>query len=90
MPSEVITRAERVLKKLEEAGGNDYKGEAKSNGKKVKGKKRDSDGVQLSFFKLDDPLLETIRDELNSLDINTLSPLDAFDKLRQIKKRLGI
>ncbi len=49
-----------------------------------------NEAVQLSFFQLDDPLLTTIRDELRDLDINTVSPLDAFDKLRNLKKRLGL
>jgi len=46
--------------------------------------------IQLSFFNLDDPLLEELRDELKKIDINTMSPLDAFDKLRSLKKRLGL
>lgn len=45
---------------------------------------------QLSFFQLDDPMLAEIRSELEKADINTMSPLDAFDKLRSIKEKLGM
>ncbi|MFA6333977.1 MAG: DNA mismatch repair protein MutS [Bacteroidales bacterium] len=49
-----------------------------------------SKAVQLSFFQLDDPLLISIRDELKEMDINAMSPLDAFDKLRSLKKKIGL
>ncbi|HBG24641.1 MAG TPA: hypothetical protein DDX10_06220 [Rikenellaceae bacterium] len=81
MPRDVVTKAERVLKQLE------------SSGKKGGTKRRVSDNedaMQLSFFQLEDPLLISIRDELREMDINSLSPLDAFDKLRNLKKRLGL
>lgn len=81
MPRDVVSKAERVLKQLE------------SSGKKGGTKKRVSDNedaMQLSFFQLEDPLLISIRDELREMDINSLSPLDAFDKLRNLKKRLGL
>lgn len=81
MPKDVVAKAERVLKQLE------------STGKKGGSKRRVSDNeeaMQLSFFQLDDPLLTAIRDELRDMDINTMSPLDAFDKLRNLKKRLGL
>lgn len=72
MPQEVVTRAERVLKRLESSG---------------KGSK---EPLQLSFFQLEDPLLTSIRDDLRELDLNTMSPLDAFDKLRVLKKKTGL
>ena len=78
MPGEVIKKAERILKKLEEQN----KGE--------KGIVKREEAVQLSFFQLEDPLLVSLRDELKSLDINQMSPLDAFDKLRQLKKKIGL
>ena len=46
-------------------------------------------GVQLSLYQLDDPLLLEIRDELEKMDINKMSPLDAFDALRGLKKKIG-
>ena len=78
MPGEVIKKAERILKKLEEQN----KGE--------KGLVKREEAVQLSFFQLEDPLLVSLRDELKSIDINQISPLDAFDKLRQLKKKIGL
>ncbi len=78
MPGEVIKKAERILKKLEEQN----KGE--------KGLVKREEAVQLSFFQLEDPLLVSLRDELKSIDINQMSPLDAFDKLRQLKKKIGL
>ena len=45
--------------------------------------------MQLSFFQLDDPVLEQIRDELTRLDINSLTPLEALNKLNDIKKIVG-
>lgn len=82
MPKEVVNRADRILKQLESSGATE--------GKRGKRTTVNEDAVQLSFFKLDDPLLIELRDELRDMDINTLSPLDAFDKLRNLKKRLGL
>jgi DNA mismatch repair protein MutS len=81
MPAEVVRRAERVLKQLETS-------DSANSGKSAKRRVTQNDpAVQLSFFQLEDPLLVSIRDELIGLDINTMSPLDAFDKLRSIKKK---
>lgn len=84
MPKDVVKRAERVLKQLEAK----EKGVSKSD-KKGRVSLND-EAVQLSFFQLDDPLLVSIRDELKDMDINTMSPLDAFDKLRSLKKKIGL
>ena len=46
--------------------------------------------LQLSFFQLDDPLLSSLRDDLVNVDINNLTPLQAFDILRSMKEKLGI
>ena len=46
--------------------------------------------MQLSLYQLDDPLLLDIKDELTRIDINQMSPLDAFDTLRGLKKKLGV
>ncbi len=53
------------------------------------GTQHGGNGMQLSFFQLDDPVLEQIRDELTRLDINSLTPLDALNKLNEIKKLVG-
>lgn len=84
MPAEVVKRAERVLKQLE-AKDRDL-----SKADKKRRMTMNDEAVQLSFFQLEDPLLLSIRDELNEMDINSMSPLDAFDKLRGLKKKIGL
>lgn len=85
MPTEVIQRAERVLKVLEE---KQREGDITTSAAKdlALGK----EPVQLSFFQLEDPLLSSLRDELKAIDINIMSPLDAFDKLRLLQKKIGL
>jgi DNA mismatch repair protein MutS len=82
MPNKMINRANEVLKQLE----NSHVGNAKP--KKVK-TAIDVDDMQLSFFQLDDPVLEQIKDELINIDINTLTPVEALMKLNEIKKSVG-
>lgn len=77
MPGLVVNRAESVLKKLEQSRTTGSNGSAKG------------DDLQLSFFKLDDPILEEIREEIKNLDINILTPVEALMKLNSIKKKLG-
>ncbi|WP_415582252.1 DNA mismatch repair protein MutS [Flavobacterium longum] len=77
MPQTVISNAQKLLKKLEK----DHSGEA-LNGKS-------DPEMQLSFFNLDDPLLEEIREEIIGIDINTLTPVEALMKLNEIKRMLG-
>jgi DNA mismatch repair protein MutS len=81
MPKNVVEGAERVLKRLENQS---------KNHKNARVPQPEEENIQLSLFQLEDPLLVGIRDELREMDINTLSPLDAFDKLRNLKKRLGL
>ena len=78
MPQIVILKAQKLLKKLEK----DHSSEALSGIKSVK------DEMQMSFFNLDDPLLEEIKDEILSLDINTITPMEALMKLNEIKRML--
>ena len=85
MPTEVIQRAERVLKALEE---KQREGDVTSGAAKELAAGKEP--VQLSFFQLEDPLLSSLRDELRSIDINRMSPLDAFDKLRLLQKKIGL
>jgi DNA mismatch repair protein MutS len=86
MPPLVIQRAEQVLKDLEtshaEVGGKKQKSSKKlvSNG---------TENMQLSFFQLNDPVLEQIHVELVTIDINTLTPVEALMKLHEIKKLTG-
>jgi DNA mismatch repair protein MutS len=78
MPQIVITRAQKMLKKLEKNHSGSHIAEIQDL----------KDDVQLSFFNLDDPLLEKIRDEITVLDINTLTPVEALMKLNEIKRML--
>ena len=80
MPALVTAKAEVMLKELERSR---HKEQHKQAGKKA------ADEMQLSFFKLDDPVLEEIRQEINVLDINTLTPVEALMKLNAIKSKLG-
>lgn len=82
MPSTVVARAKDILKTLE---GNRTKDAQQQ--KSIK--KRAEDNIQLSFFQLDDPVLESIRDELMKIDINSLTPIEALMKLNNIKKMIG-
>ena len=84
MPKSVISRAEQILVKLE--GGKEK--ESLSKPLEEIGEKRE--GLQLSFFQLDDPVLKQIRDEIAGLDINNLTPIEALNKLNEIKKLTGL
>ena len=81
MPKRVVDRANDVLKVLEASKTE----EGISN----KTEKITQDNMQLSFFQLDDPILESIREEIMNMDINTLTPVEALMKLNEIKKKLG-
>lgn len=78
MPQLMINRAQKMLIELEKS-----RTKAKPDLKNV------ADDLQLSFFKLDDPILEDVRDDIKNLDINTLTPVEALMKLNDIKKKLG-
>lgn len=84
MPKSVIKRAEQILTKLE--GGK----EKESLAKPLEEIGENREGMQLSFFQLDDPVLKQIRDEIVGLDVNNLTPLEALNKLNEIKKLTGI
>ena len=82
MPNQMINRANEVLKQLE----NSHVGNGSA--KKVK-TAIDVEDMQLSFFQLDDPVLEQIKEELINIDINTLTPVEALMKLNEIKRSVG-
>lgn len=91
MPKQVVERAELMLQQLEL---NHASAEAIVDSKSKKSKKNSStevsaDNMQLSFFQLNDPVLEQIHDELVTIDINTLTPVEALMKLNEIKKLTG-
>ena len=83
MPPTIVKRAEQILQDLESAGAQ--AGAAKP---RAESNTRTDQGVQLSFFQLDDPVLTQIRDELLHLDVNNLTPLEALNKLNDIKRIL--
>jgi DNA mismatch repair protein MutS len=78
MPQTVILKAQKLLKKLEKNHGGDA----------LSGIKESKEQMQMSFFNLDDPLLEEIKEEILNLDINTLTPIEAMMKLNEIKRML--
>ena len=81
MPPSVIKKAEEILIDLE-------KSHKKFGGKEIKESKNEQD-FQLSFFELNDPVLQQIQDELKNIDINSLTPIEALIKLNEIKKLTG-
>ena len=85
MPSQVVQRASKMLVQLEESHEVDKKSSTKEKIQKAV----NSPDMQLSFFQMNDPVLENIRDELISIDINTLTPVEALMKLNEIKKIVG-
>ena len=96
MPRSVVSRAEAILSNLEKVYGS---GEIVPSGAiKQRGKKRPisevatetKDNIQLSMFQLDDPVLVAIRDQIKGLDINSLTPLEALNKLNEIKRITGL
>lgn len=82
MPRSIVERAEVILRELER---NNSGGVSTPTPREA----APADGVQLSFFQLDDPVLSQIRDELLHLDVNRLTPLDALNKLNEIKALVG-
>ncbi len=96
MPKSVVGRAEEILKSLEVVYGNNEIVPTQSPRKKKQPSVRDAAekseaaGMQLSMFQLDDPVLVQIRDQIKGLDINSLTPIEALNKLNEIKKITGI
>ena len=82
MPQQVLHRANKILQKLEQTHKMEESSEVL--------KKSAEEEMQLSFFNLDDPLLEDLRDELLNIDIDTLTPVEALMKLNEIKRMLSV
>jgi DNA mismatch repair protein MutS len=80
MPQSIVKRSNEILKQLET--------DNRKNGiaKPVKNLSSGREGYQMNFFQLDDPVLSQIRDEINNLDVNNLTPVEALNKLNDIKK----
>lgn len=92
VPDEVVKSAEKVLKKLEAgSGGSDpLKGRMKSLRQRKRLCREEDRAIQLSIFQLDDPLLMSIRERLEKLDMNNMTPMDAFDTLRDLQHKVGL
>ena len=96
MPKQVLESAEKTLAALEAGhapAATPSKGKSKNTIKphNIKEGRVESDGsLQLSFFQLEDPLLSSLKDELDKADLNNMTPLQAFDLLRSMKEQLGI
>ena len=84
MPKSIVRRADEILKQLEQE--NRQTGTV--SGKTITEGASSAGGMQLSFFQLDDPVLCQIRDEILNLDVNNLTPLEALNKLNDIKRIL--
>lgn len=97
MPKEVLASAERTLSALEAGDAGSISNGAVPEAKPItkpyntKEGRVEADGtIQLSLFQLDDPTLSSLRDTLKSADLNNMTPMQAFDLLRDMKKELGI
>jgi DNA mismatch repair protein MutS len=84
MPRSVVNRANEILEELEKSH------QKHSLTKPVGGLASRREGFQMSFFQLDDPILKQIRDEISNLDVDNLTPIEALNKLNEIKKITGL
>ncbi|MEN8226935.1 MAG: DNA mismatch repair protein MutS [Bacteroidota bacterium] len=84
MPKSVVKRANEILEELEKTGGE------KNIRKPVGDLAAQREGLQMSFFQLDDPILKQIRDQIAGLDINNLTPMEALNILNEVKKLSGL
>ena len=83
MPREIVTRAEEILSQLESKAGH-------TSLPSAAGEETTDGPMKLSFFQLDDPTLSAIRDEIKGLDIDNLTPLEALNKLSDIRRLIGM
>jgi DNA mismatch repair protein MutS len=81
MPKSIVKRAGEILKQMEKASN-----QPGDHSKPVKQIASGAEGYQLSFFQLDDPVLCQIRDKIKNLDVNNLTPIEALNKLNEIKR----
>ncbi len=84
MPSSIVNRAKEILRELEQSHRKELIQEP------VRELAGHREGMQLSFFQLDDPVLKQIRDEISKLDVDNLTPIEALNKLNEIKRITGL
>ena len=82
MPKSIVERANEILHQLENSTSREGLGSSSDSVVRTK----QEDGIQLSFFQLDDPVLCQIRDEILNLEVDHLTPIEALNKLNDIKK----
>jgi DNA mismatch repair protein MutS len=92
MPKSVVKRANEILAELESSGREMTTGESATSriSKPVGELGTNREGMQLSFFNLDDPVLKQVRDEIANTDIDNLTPVEALNKLNEIKRFIGL
>jgi DNA mismatch repair protein MutS len=92
MPKSVVKRANEILAELESSGRDMTTGETTTSriSKPVGELGNNREGVQMSFFNLDDPVLKQVRDEIANTDIDNLTPVEALNKLNEIKRFIGL
>ncbi|MGN1219634.1 MAG: DNA mismatch repair protein MutS, partial [Candidatus Cryptobacteroides sp.] len=91
MPRQVIDSAQKTLDRLENEEASSSKKPSIIKPHNVREGRVESDGsLQLSFFQLEDPLLLSLKEDLDSADLNNMTPLQAFDLLRSMKEKMGL
>lgn len=91
MPRQVIDSAQKTLESLEKEEASSHKKQSMIKPHNVREGRVESDGsLQLSFFQLEDPLLSSLKEDLDDADLNNMTPLQAFDLLRSMKEKMGL
>ena len=91
MPRQVIDSAQKTLDRLEKEEASSHKKQSMIKPHNVREGRVESDGsLQLSFFQLEDPLLSSLKEDLDDADLNNMTPLQAFDLLRSMKEKMGL
>lgn len=85
MPKSIVKRSNEILKQMEKANS-----QSGMSAKPVREIASGGEGYQLNFFQLDDPVLSQVRDEIKNLDVNNLTPLEALNKLSEIKRIIQV
>ena len=88
MPGDIVRRAESILHHLEANRADDRENVSAPTETPTEGLHVAAHNTQLSFFQLDDPVLTAVRDEILHLDINNLTPMEALNRLHEIRKIL--